>query len=476
LPSLLAAFSAKRRILEKMAVQPLYAMSWVSDNNVALFTDLYELTMLQAYWREGLDTAWATFDLFIRQTPGRNYLLACGLDTVLHYLEILRFTPEALDYLGTLNRFSPDFLAYLAEFRFTGDVYAVPEGTPVFAGEPLLQIVAPIGQAQLIETFVLNQITFQTGVASKASRVVQAAQGRLLADFGARRMHGADAALKAVRAYYIAGIQATSLVLGGQLYGVPVTGTMAHSYIEAHLTEEEAFRTFAQLYPGTTLLVDTYDTLEGVRKVIALHQKYGEQFIIGAIRLDSGDLAALARQARQMLDAAGLTQVKIFASGSLDEYRIAELLAQGAPIDGFGVGTRMGTISDRPYLDSAYKLSEFQGEGRMKLSLEKANLPGRKQVFRFYNDAGEAAYDLIACSDETFADGEPLLQCVMQQGKRTEAGKQTLEAARQRAQEGLRRLPKHLLSLEEADPPYPVRISARLEALGEAVRQRILQD
>ncbi len=450
-------------------------MPWVTDDNAALFTDLYELTMLQAYYREGLDSAIATFDLFVRQAPGRNYLLACGLDTVLHYLETLHFTQEALDYLASLGRFEPDFLDYLSRFRFTGDVYAVPEGTPVFAGEPLLQVVAPIGQAQLIETFVLNQITFQTGIASKASRVVQAAQGRLVADFGARRMHGADAALKAVRAYYIAGIQATSLVLGGQMFGMPVTGTMAHSYVEAHPTEEDAFRAFAGLYPGTTLLVDTYDTLEGVRKVIALCKELGDRFQVGAIRLDSGDLAALAKEARRMLDEAGLTHIKIFASGSLDEYRIAELLAQGAPIDGFGVGTRMGTISDRPYLDSAYKLSEFEGEGRMKLSLEKANLPGRKQVFRFYDEDGRATHDVIACHDEQLEGGEPLLRCVMRGGRRTDAGRDTLEAARERARQGLTRLPERLLSLEEADPPYPVRISERLQALGETVRHRLMQ-
>ncbi len=462
-------------------------MHWVTDENAALFTDLYELTMLQAYYREGLDTAVATFDLFVRQTPGRNYLLACGLDTVLHYLETLHFTQEALDYLASLGRFEPDFLNYLARFRFTGDVYAVPEGTPVFAGEPLLQVVAPIGQAQLIETFVLNQITFQTGIASKASRVVQAAQGRLVADFGARRMHGADAALKSevLRLGFSRPLRglialalvslATSLVLGGQMFGVPVTGTMAHSYVEAHPTEEDAFRAFAGLYPGTTLLVDTYDTLEGVRKVIALCKEQGDRFQVGAIRIDSGDLAALAKEARRMLDEAGLTHIKIFASGSLDEYRIAELLAQGAPIDGFGVGTRMGTISDRPYLDSAYKLSEFEGEGRMKLSLEKANLPGRKQVFRFYGEDGRATHDVIACYDEQLEGGEPLLRCVMRGGRRTEAGRDTLEAARERARQGLARLPERLLALEEADPPYPVHISERLQALGEAVRHRLMQ-
>ncbi|QXD16618.1 nicotinate phosphoribosyltransferase [Rhodocaloribacter litoris] len=443
---------------------------WVDDAGAALFTDLYQLTMLQAYFREGMDEE-AVFDLFVRRLRHRNFLLACGLDTVLHYLETLRFTPEALDYLASLGLFGNDFLTYLADFRFTGDVYAVPEGTPVFAGEPLLEVVAPIGQAQLVETFLLNQITFQTGVASKAVRVVQAAAGRTVVDFGMRRMHGADAALKAARAYHIAGVQATSNVLAGHAYGLRVTGTMAHSYIEAHRDEGDAFRAFARLYPGTTLLVDTYDTLEGVRRVIRLAREQGEAFRVKAIRLDSGDLAALARAARRLLDEAGLHHVQIFASGSLDEYAIADLVAAGAPIDGFGVGTRMGTMADQPYLDSAYKLAGYAGKPRMKLSTDKANLPGRKQVYRLF-ERDTAVRDVIATAEEAH-EGTPLLLCVMRGGRRTEAGRRTLDEARRHAERELARLPARLLTLDEAEPPYPVELSPTLQERAETVRRRL---
>ncbi|RMF60033.1 MAG: nicotinate phosphoribosyltransferase [Bacteroidetes bacterium] len=443
---------------------------WVDDAGAALFTDLYQLTMLQAYFREGLDEE-AVFDLFVRRLRHRNVLLACGLDTVLHYLETLRFTPEALDYLASLGLFGDDFLAYLADFRFTGDVYAVPEGTPVFADEPLLEVVAPIGQAQLIETFLLNQITFQTGVASKALRVVRAAAGRTVVDFGMRRMHGADAALKAARAYHIAGVQATSNVLAGHAYGLRVTGTMAHSYIEAHESEDDAFRAFSGLYPGTTLLVDTYDTLEGVRRVVRLAREQGEAFRVKAIRLDSGDLAALSRAARRLLDEAGLHHVQIFASGSLDEYAIEDLVAAGAPIDGFGVGTRMGTMADQPYLDSAYKLAAYAGKPRMKLSTDKANLPGRKQVYRLF-DGDTAVRDVIATAEEAH-EGTPLLVCVMRGGRRTEAGRRTLDEARRHAERELARLPARLLSLDEAAPPYPVECSPALRERAATVRRRL---
>ena len=438
--------------------------AWMRADQSALFTDLYQLTMLQAYVREGMQEE-AVFDLFIRRQRERAYFLACGLETVLAYLESVRFTSDAIDYLKTLGLFADDFLEYLAHVRFTGSVYAVREGTPVFAGEPLLQVVAPIGEAQLVETFLLNQITFQTGIASKASRVVHAAQGRPVADFGMRRMHGADAPLKAVRAYHIAGVASTSNVLAGQLYGMPVTGTMAHSYIEAHASEAEAFRAFASLYPGTTLLVDTYDTVDGVRRLIDLVTNDGLQ--VGAIRLDSGDLADLARQARRLLDAAGLDDVKIFASGSLDEHAIADLLASEAPIDAFGVGTRMGTMADQPYLDSAYKLSAYAGEGRMKLSTNKSNLPGRKQLYRHYAD-GLATHDVLAAADEP-ADGEPLLELVMQDGRRTDAGRRTLDEARTHAESSLKRLPEQLHALDAVEP-YRVVVSKRLQTEAERLR------
>ncbi len=444
---------------------------WVRHDNTALFTDLYQLTMLQAYFVEGMDDR-AVFDLFVRRLRQRNYLVACGLETCLRYLDTLRFTPADLAYLDTLGLFRADFLAYLADFRFTGDVYAAPEGTPVFANEPILEVVAPIGQAQLVETFLLNQITFQTNLATKAHRVVRAAQGRAVSDFGMRRMHAADAPLKAARACYIAGVQTTSNVLAGRLYGIPVVGTMAHSYIEAHDTEADALRAFTALYPHTTLLVDTYDTLEGVRKVIALAKEHRDVFQPGAIRLDSGDLAELAKQARRLLDDARLHHVKIFASSSLDEHAITDLLDREAPIDGFGVGTRMGTVADSPYLDTVYKLVEYAGKGRMKLALDKSTVPSRKQVFRVM-EAGKATRDVLALHDETL-DGQPLLQCVMRGGQRTEAGRtRPLDDLRAHTEAATARLPDHLLALEETDAPYPVVLSDRLRERRDVLRETL---
>jgi nicotinate phosphoribosyltransferase len=324
-----------------------------------------------------------TFSLFVRRLPERrNYLLACGLDDVLRYFESLRFTREGLDYLASLGQFTERFLRWLEGFRFTGDVDAVAEGTPVFENEPILEVSAPIAQAQLAETFVMNQVHLQTVLASKAARVVTAAEGRSVVDFGPRRMHGIDAAIKAARAFHIAGVAATSNTLAGQIYGVPVAGTMAHSFVQAAKNEMEAFRAFTALYPETTLLVDTYDTLQGVRHVIALARELGDAFKVRAVRLDSDDLVDLAAKARAMLDEAGLHHVEIFASGSLDEDAIAEIVTKEAPITGFGVGTSMGVSEDAPGLDIAYKLCAYGGRGRLKLSTGKPVFPGRKQVFR----------------------------------------------------------------------------------------------
>ncbi|MGC8873909.1 MAG: nicotinate phosphoribosyltransferase [Chloroflexia bacterium] len=430
------------------------------ENGLGLFTDFYEFTMVQAYLEEGL-TGEAVFSLYARQLPARrNFLVACGLDTVLEYLETLSFDMDDLAYLRSLGKFSEPFLDWLREFRFTGSVYAVPEGTPVFANEPILEVVAPLPQAQLVETFVMNQIHLQTVLASKAQRVVRAAAGRPVIDFGPRRMHGTDAALKAARAFYIAGVAATSNVLAGKLYGVPVTGTMAHSYVQAHEDEAQAFRAFAERYPGTVLLVDTYDTLSGVQKVIELARTLGERFRITAVRLDSGDLVSLSRETRRLLDEAGLTGVQIFASGGLDEDKIARLLAAGAPIDGFGVGTYMGVSHDAPDLDIAYKLCEYAGKGRLKLSTGKPVLPGRKQVFRVI-EGGQAVRDIIARADEDLP-GKPLLQEVMHGGQRLPAGRIDIDSARSYAREQIALLPEHVRALEPAEPPYPVEISPGL--------------
>ena len=440
------------------------------NNKLALFTDLYELTMLQAYFEENM-TEQAVFTLFVRRLPKRrNFLLACGVDSVLGFLETVRFNEEDLAYLNSLGLFSDRFLGWLRDFRFTGEVHAVPEGTPVFSNEPLLEVIAPMPEAQLIETFVMNQVHVQTVQASKAQRVVTAANGRPVVDFGARRMHGIDAALKAARAFWIGGVASTSNVLAGKLYGVPVAGTMAHSYIQAHENEMAAFRAFAGVFPETVLLVDTYDTLDGVRKVIDLAKALGEDFKVKAVRLDSGDLLTLSKDARRLLDEAGLQKVEIFASGGLNEDVIMTLLCSNAPIDGFGVGTSMGVSNDAPDLDVAYKLSEYAGKGRLKLSTGKPILPGRKQVFRIEED-GKDVRDVIACADEDPV-GRPLLVPMMRNGKRLPEGTVGLMTARQYAQEQIARLPEQVRAIASADPPYPVEVSQKLSDL----QQKIIRD
>lgn len=443
---------------------------WVDDSRAALLVDLYELTMAQAYWREGM-TADAVFGLWFRTLPPRrNYVLACGLADALRYLERLDFAPHR-EHLAALGLFAPEFLDWLDGLRFAGSVRAVPEGTPVFPEEPLLEVTAPIALAQLAETFVMNQVAFQSTVASKAARVVAAAAGRTVVDFGMRRMHGADAAMKGVRAFRVAGVAATSNVLAGRVYGVPVAGTMAHSYVQAHRDELAAFRAFAALYPETVLLVDTYDTLAGVEKVAALARELGDGFRVRAIRLDSGDVGELAKRSREILDRAGLERVEIFASGGLDEECVAALVASGAPIDGFGVGTRMGVSEDAPTLDMVYKLVAYAGEGRLKTSTGKRTLPGAKQVFRV-EAGGEAVRDVLARADEE-GPGRPLLVPVMEGGRTIEPGACDLERARDRARRETALLPARLRGLEPADPPYTVEVSGRLAADARRVGEEV---
>jgi nicotinate phosphoribosyltransferase len=412
----------------------------------------------------------AVFSLFVRRLPEhRNYLLACGLEDVLSFLETLRFDEDALEYLESLGRFSRPFLRHLEQFRFTGDVYAVPEGTPVFPPEPIVEVAAPIAEAQLVEAFVMNQIHLQTVLASKAARVVEAAQGRDVVDFGLRRMHGIDAGLKAARAFHIAGVTATSNVAAGQAYGLRVAGTLAHSYIQAHDDEYEAFRAFARLYPETVLLVDTYDTLAGVKKVVELAKELGAEFRVSAVRLDSGDLGELAFATRRILDEAGLHDVGIFASGSLNEDEIARLVAAGAPITGFGVGTDMGVSRDAPALDIAYKLVEYAGRGRLKLSPGKAVLPGRKQIFRIEHD-GLASHDVLGRHGEP-PHGRPLLRPMMKDGARLPESRESLDDARARARSELDRLPARVRSIEPAQPGYRLDISPALAAERDRLQQ-----
>ncbi|MEA2627109.1 MAG: nicotinate phosphoribosyltransferase [Candidatus Binatota bacterium] len=447
--------------------------SWVDDSNAPLLTDLYQLVMLQAYFAADMRET-AVFDLFVRRLPeARNYLVACGLDDALRHLEHIAFDAEAIAALRRLGRFSESFLEWLAELRFRGDVRAVPEGTVVFAEEPILEVVAPLPEAQLVETLVLNQIHLQTVAASKAARIVGAAAGRNVVDFGLRRMHGTDAAMKSARAFHVGGVAATSNVLAASVYGVPVAGTMAHSFVQAHDDELDAFRAMVASTPDAVLLVDTYDTIGGVRNVIRLARELGNRFRVRAIRLDSGDLAASARDARRMLDEAGLAAVRIFASSDLDEYRIRDLVAAGPPIDAFGVGTRMGVSSDAPSLDAVYKLAAYAGRGRVKLSTDKRTFPGRKQVFRVV-EGGEARRDVLAVANEP-ADGRPLLVPVMQGGRRLAAGSTDLEEARERCRRGIAELPERLRDLGRADPPYPVERTPALENEWSELRDRIAQ-
>jgi len=442
---------------------------WVSDSNAALLTDLYELNMLQSYFDEGMEDT-AVFELFIRRMPAnRNYLVTSGLEHVLHYLESLTFSDEAIAYLRSINRFSEPFLESLRRFRFTGDVWAIPEGTFIFANEPVIEIVAPLPQAQLVETFLMNQIQLATIAASKASRVVWAARDRSVVDFGARRMHGADAAIKQPRAFYIAGVASTSSVLAGQVWSVPVAGTMAHSYVLAFDTEIDAFRHFVRAYPDAILLIDTYDVQKGVEHVIQLAAELGRDFRVSGVRLDSGDLEKHAREVRRTLDAAGLNQVKIFVSSSLDEYEIYRLVSTGVPINGFGVGRHLATSSDVPALDTAYKLTEYGGKPKMKLSEEKATLPGKKQVFR-ERARGKPVRDVIGLMSETGTRGDPLLLKVMERGRRTHPA-EPLDISRERCRAERTSFPQELMSLEKARPGYPVELSEALKTLSLSFRE-----
>lgn len=432
----------------------------VNPSRSALFTDLYELTMARAYHGADMEGE-AVFELFFRHMPeNRGYALAAGLEDVLSYLESWRFHESDLDYLSGLDLFPAGFLERLSSIRFTGDVRAVPEGTAVFPGEPIVQVTAPLIQAQMMETFLINQVHYQCVAATKAARVVLAAGGRAVVDFGSRRAHGADAALKAARCAWLAGCAGTSNVLAGMLYGLPVLGTMAHSFVQAHEDEYAAFRDFARYYPETTLLVDTYGALEGVAGVIRLARELGEDFKVRAVRLDSGDLAELSRACRERLDAAGLEEVRIFASGELDEYAVAALVEAGAPIDGFGVGTRMVVSSDAPDLDMAYKLVSYGGRGRAKLSPRKAVYPGAKQVRRFC-EGGRFTRDLVCRADEE-PGGEPLLRLVMRGGERTPEGREALASCRGRAASQLAALPEGVKRLARA-AVHPVEVSQTLK-------------
>lgn len=435
---------------------------------MAMLTDLYELTMCASYF-ESKRNELATFDLFIRKLPpNRSYFVFAGLEQVLLFLENMKFNQQQLNYLRKQG-FKDDFLTYLKDLKFSGEVWAIPEGTIVFPNEPLIRVTAPIIEAQLVESFLLNTVNLQTMIATKASRVVKAARGRPVIEFGLRRTHGADAGMKAARCTFIAGCAGTSSVLAGMKYGIPIFGTMAHSFVMFFDSEIEAFRAFAKTFPKkSTLLIDTYDDIKGAENAAFVAKELEKQgFRLSGLRIDSGNLVAISKKVRALLDEKDLNYVKIFASGDLDEYKIQELLRKGARIDSFGVGTRMSTSEDRPYVDIIYKLSEkMDKKGKflptMKLSKGKMTLPGRKQVFRIKERSGNFVKDIIALHNEKI-EGEPLLIKVIEKGDIV-YNLPTLEEIRKRASENLSKLPEKYKRLENA-PRYPVVLSPRLKKM-----------
>lgn len=443
-------------------------------DSLALFTDLYELTMAASYFQHRM-FAPATFSLFVRNLPPqRGFLVAAGLAEVVQFLESFAFSADDLAFLQHTGRFHPDFLAYLARLRFTGDLYALPEGCLCFPPTPLLEITAPIIEAQLIETFVLNAVHLQTVIASKAARCVAAAQGRMLVDFSLRRTHGIDAGLKVARASYLAGFDGTSNVLAGKLYGVPFYGTMAHSFIQSFDDEEAAFRAYADTFPGeTALLIDTYNTVTGAERAARVGQALQQRgYRLRGVRLDSGDLFALSQQTRRILDAARLTDTRIYASGGLTEHEIARLVAGGAPIDVFGVGTEMGVSGDAPALDMAYKLVEYDGRPRLKLSSQKVSLLGKKQVFRLTDEKGCYTGDYLGLRTDspdevarTAATSPervtPLLRKVMEHGRLLHP-LPSLDESRRYFLAEFARLPQAYKALR-APLRYPVHLTPTLE-------------
>ena len=423
------------------------AVRWVDDSNAALLTDLYELTMAASYHARGMNER-ATFDLFVREMPEqRRFLVACGLEQALHYLEMLHFDDDSIAYLRSLSIFQDDFLNFLGGLRFTGDVWAVREGEVVFDKEPLMQVTAPLIEAQIVETFLLNCVIFQTMVASKAARIAIASGDRQFVDYSPRRDHGADAALKAARAAFVGGATSTSNVLAGRAWGIPVSGTMAHSYVMVFEDELNAFRAFAKDFPERAIfLIDTFDVREGARVAARVANELASKGVkVQGVRIDSGELGPLARAVRTILDDSGLHDVRIVLSGDLDEYRIRALLDADVPVDAFGVGTQLGTSGDAPALGGVYKLVSDERGPKMKLSTGKATLPGQKQVFRV-RDVTDS-HDVIALQNETIEGGVPLLEEVMSGGRRT-TGPEPLEAIRERCTRSVGELPGRVRSLE----------------------------
>ena len=433
-----------------------------------LFTDLYQFTMMQGYFDQQMDQP-AVFEFFIRKLPDqRNFLIAAGLQQVVEYLENLSFADEDINYLRTTGFFHDQFLSYLKDVTFTGNVHGVPEGTVVFAGEPLVRITAPLPVAQLVETRIINILMFQTMIASKAVRMRLAAPDEVLIDFGLRRAHGQEAGLLAARAGYLAGLNGTATVEAGLLFDIPLFGTMAHSFVQAHDSEMEAFRNFAISQPdNVVLLIDTYDMEKGAEKVVALAPElHAHNIAIKGVRIDSGDLVESARKIRAILDRGGLRNTKIFLSNSLDEYSLAAIKTAEAPVDGYGIGTRMITSSDYPLLDCSYKLVEYAGKGRRKRSAAKETWPGPKQVYRQHDVNGFLQKDILTVETDIL-HGRPLIEAVMQNGK-TLHQLPSLKESRTYTQVELATLPESFRQVNSS-VPYTLEISPALRLLTEKV-------
>ncbi len=444
-----------------------------TTNSLALLTDLYQLTMAQTYFQsQRLDPA--TFSLFIRSyPPNRGYFVAAGLQDVLEFLEQFTVDSTGIDYLHSRRLFADDFLDLLKGLKFTGDVWAIPEGRLAFTDEPFLEVTAPIIEAQIVETFIINQVNLQSLIATKAARCVHAAGGRAVVDFALRRAHGIDAGMKVARASYLAGFTGTSNVRAGQEYGIPIVGTMAHSFVSSFEQEMDAFRAFIASFPNNSiLLIDTYDTLAGARKAVEIAKEMaanGQQ--LQGVRIDSGDLKKLAIEVRRIFDEAGLKSVKIIGSGGLDEFDLADFTVADVPYDSYGVGTKMGVSADAPWFDIAYKLVEYDERPVLKLSTGKVSWPGKKQVFRMRDERGQLQKDVIALREENIPGADPLLQKVMASGE-VAVRCPTLEEIRDNFMGEFKRLSDPIKAIRNP-ASYPVEISPQLTKLREEVGRQL---
>ena len=444
-----------------------------TTDSLALLTDLYQLTMAQTYFQsQRLDPA--TFSLFIRSyPPNRGYFVAAGLQDVLEFLEQFTVDSTGIDYLHSRRLFADDFLDLLKGLKFTGDVWAIPEGRLAFTDEPFLEVTAPIIEAQIVETFIINQVNLQSLIATKAARCVHAAGGRAVVDFALRRAHGIDAGMKVARASYLAGFTGTSNVRAGQEYGIPIVGTMAHSFVSSFEQEMDAFRAFIASFPNNSiLLIDTYDTLAGARKAVEIAKEMaanGQQ--LQGVRIDSGDLKKLAIEVRRIFDEAGLKSVKIIGSGGLDEFDLADFTVADVPYDSYGVGTKMGVSADAPWFDIAYKLVEYDERPVLKLSTGKVSWPGKKQVFRMRDERGQLQKDVIALREENIPGADPLLQKVMASGE-VAVRCPTLEEIRDNFMGEFKRLSDPIKAIRNP-ASYPVEISPQLTKLREEVGRQL---